>query len=86
MSFAVHECALYLGYVVSEEGIAADPENIKCVTNWPIATPTDHESLRPFLGFASYYRKFIHHFADIAVPLHACINGENETVALDYAV
>ena len=59
----------YLGYVVSEDGIAADPEKIKCVNNWP--TPTDHESLRQFLGFASYYRKFIHHFADITVPLHA---------------
>jgi len=39
-----------------------------CVFNF---FPVDHESLRQFLGFASYYRKFIHHFADIAVPLHA---------------
>ena len=59
----------YLGYVVSEDGIAANPEKIKCVKNWP--TPTDHEGLRQFIGFASYYCKFIHHFADIAVPLHA---------------
>ena len=26
----------YLEYVVSEDGIAADPEKIKCVNNWPI--------------------------------------------------
>ena len=26
----------YLGYVVSEDGIAADPEKIKCVNYWPI--------------------------------------------------
>ena len=59
----------YLGYVVSEKGIAADADKIKCVENWP--TPTDRESLRQFLGFASYYRKFIRNFADIAAPLHA---------------
>ena len=59
----------YLGYVVSEKGIAADADKIKCVENWP--TPTDHESLRQFLGFASYYRKFIRNFADTAAPLHA---------------
>ena len=59
----------YLGYVVSEKGIAADADKIKCVENW--STPTDRESLRQFLGFASYYRKFIRNFADIAAPLHA---------------
>ncbi|KAL5501944.1 hypothetical protein EMCRGX_G008627 [Ephydatia muelleri] len=71
----------YLGYVVSEDGIAADPEKIKCVNNWP--TPTDHESLRQFLGFASYYRKFIHHFADIAIPLHALTEKTKPCMALD---
>lgn len=59
----------YLGYVVSEKGLTADADKVKCVENWP--TPTDQESLRQFLGFASYYRKFIRNFANIAAPLHA---------------
>ena len=35
--------------------------------NWPTPTTTE---LRSFLGFASYYRRFISGFARIAGPLH----------------
>ena len=42
MSFAVQERALPRVYVVSEDGIAADLEKIKCVNNWP--TPTDQRN------------------------------------------
>ena len=45
-----------------------DPAKTSCVNNWPV--PTDQERLRQFLGFASYYRKFIKNFAQIAGPLH----------------
>ena len=54
----------YLGYVVSENGMEVDPAKTSCVNNWPV--PTDQERLRQFLGFASYYRKFIKNFAQIA--------------------
>ena len=59
----------YLGYVVSEKGIEIDPAKTNCVKNWPV--PNNHETLCQFLGFASYYRKFIQNFAEIAAPLHA---------------
>ena len=59
----------YLGYVVSEKGIEIDPLKTSCVKNWPV--PKNHETLHQFLGFASYYRKFIQNFAEIAAPLHA---------------
>ena len=36
--------------------------------NWAI--PNDVRELRRFLGIVSYYRRYIHHFADIAGPLH----------------
>ena len=59
----------YLGHVASEKGVEADPAKISCVRDWPV--PDSRESLRRFLGFVSYYRKFISNFARIAVPLHA---------------
>ena len=47
----------------------ADPAKISCVRDWPV--PDSRESLRRFLGFVSYYRKFISNFSQIAAPLFA---------------
>ncbi len=58
----------YLGHVVSENGIATDPEKISAVESWPI--PRCVTELRSFLGTCSYYRKFILGYANIARPLH----------------
>jgi hypothetical protein len=35
-----------------------------------VASPRNLHELRSFAGLASYYRRFIYRFADIARPLH----------------
>ena len=57
----------YVGHVVSEQGIEADPEKVDKIKHWP--TPTNPEQVRQFLGFAGYYRKFVKDFSKIAKPL-----------------
>ena len=59
---------LYLGHIVSEQGVTPDPEKSKVVTEWP--TPTCLVELQGFLGLANYYRHFIHGYAEVAKPLH----------------
>ncbi|KAI8507260.1 hypothetical protein Bbelb_146400 [Branchiostoma belcheri] len=58
----------FLGHVVSRHGVQPDPTNTDKVRNWPTPTSTAH--VRSFLGLASYYRKFIRHFAKITEPLN----------------
>ena len=59
---------VFLGHVVSEEEISTDPGKVSAVTDWP--RPTNVKGVRSFVGFCSYYRRFIKGFAKIAKPLH----------------
>ena len=63
----------YLGHMISEEGIGVDPEKIACMKNWPV--PKSVKQVQWFLGFTSFYRRFIKDFAKIAKPLHAVTQG-----------
>ncbi len=62
---------LYLGHIVHRDGISTDPEKIRVIEEW--ATPTCLRDVRSFLGLASYYRRFVKGFCDIARPLYNLI-------------
>jgi len=61
----------YLGHTVSQAGIATDEDKIRVVRDWPV--PKTVKELRSFLGFASYYRRFVQGFSKIAGPLHTAV-------------
>jgi len=72
-NFLRHE-VVYLGHVISKEGVKPDPSKISAVSKFPIPrTPTD---IKSFLGLAGYYRKFIPNFAKIAQPLTAVLKKD----------
>ena len=66
----------YLGHVVSNQGVETDPEKTQAVTMWP--TPCNIKELRQFLGFASYYRRFVKNFALVAAPLYTLTEKNKE--------
>lgn len=61
----------YLGHVVSAEGVSTDPDKVAVVRDW--IQPSNLAELRSFLGFASYYRRFIAGFSNMAAPLNRLV-------------
>ncbi len=61
----------YLGHVISAEGVSTDPSKVEAVAQW--RRPETVKDLRSFLGFASYYRRSVEGFAQLAAPLHRLV-------------
>ncbi|KAL0153240.1 hypothetical protein M9458_051463, partial [Cirrhinus mrigala] len=59
----------FLGFVISSQGVAMDPQKLEAVRSWPL--PTSLKQLQRFLGFANFYRRFIQGFSATAAPLTA---------------
>jgi hypothetical protein len=64
---------VFLGYVVSKEGIMMDPSKIEAITSWPI--PKSLHDIRSFHGLASFYWRFIKGFKTIIAPFTECLKG-----------
>ena len=57
----------YLGVILLQDSVEADPTKIKGVANWP--EPHDKREIWQFLGFCNFYWRFIPGFAKVAKPL-----------------
>ena len=66
---------IFLGHIVSVDGISANPEKVDKVRDWPV--PKNAKELHSFLGLASYYCQFIPNFAHIAKCLHLLVGPTN---------
>ena len=51
---------VFLGFIVSAQGIEVDEENVRAIKEW--STPTSITEVRSFHGLASFYRPFCKEF------------------------
>ena len=66
---------IFLGHMLSVDGISANPEKIDKVRDWLV--PKNAKELHSFLGLASYYCQFIPNVAHMAKCLHQLIGPTN---------
>jgi hypothetical protein len=48
-------------------GLQMDPAKVKVIQDWPEQQKV--KDIQSFLGFANFYRQYIHNYSDIVVPL-----------------
>ena len=79
-----HKCKIiqkkvdYLGYEVSENGVAMRKEYVDKILEWP--RPETNKELQTFLGFLSYYRQFIADFSKLTSDM----NGQKKKDKLEW--
>ncbi len=57
----------YLGIMITTEGLKMDPQKVDTIVKWK--APRCVKDVQAFLGFANFYRRFIHGYSKIAAPL-----------------
>jgi len=58
---------MFLGDIISREGIKMDPNKIKAIQNFQL--PKSHKQLQTFLGFINFYRKYIRDLSEFTARL-----------------
>ena len=72
----------FLGYVISPASLSMVQPKVETILNWK--EPSSVKDLQVFLGFANFYRRFIHNFAKITKPLTNLLR-KNTPFQWDYA-
>ena len=54
-------------YILAPSGLTMDSNNVKVIQDWP--KPRKVKDVQAFLDFTNFYRRFIHNYSGLTVPL-----------------
>ena len=69
---------MYLGFLISANGLKMDPEKVKEILEWP--TPKNVGEVRSFHGLASFYKIFIKNCSSICNSMRETIRGDKKKI------
>lgn len=67
---------VFLGHVVSRDGLWEDPRNTETVRTWP--TLRTASEVRAFVGMCSYHRRFVRDFFQNVAPLNCYLRRKRQ--------
>ena len=67
---------MFLGFVISHDGIEMDPKKVSVVNNWEITKTI--QDVQSFLDFANFYWRFIEGYSRICTPLFNLLKTVNK--------
>ena len=70
---------MYIGYVITKEGLEADPQKMKAILDVKRPTEvTEVTELQRFMGMITYVAKFIPDLSNISAPLRILLAKETK--------
>lgn len=66
----------FLGFIVGSNGLRTDPGKVSSIVNYP--RPSTTTEVKRFIGFCSWYRRFINNFSALVSPLNDLTKGKKK--------
>ena len=76
-----HE-TVFLGHLVTQEGMKVNPDNISKVQDWPV--PQNVREVESFLGFANYHRQHIRDYAKLTEPMYRLTGAKAKKITFNW--